>query len=356
MQFTRRDLLAASACTLSAAALMPLWSVASDEQLIHPRAIEMFNSPEVLETRIFARYPDSLRSGNAQSSWSLAQPGKHIRTSFLEGPSFDREGRLWCVDIINGRLLTVSQDGKFEVQATYDGWPNGLKIRHDGVVFIADYKNGIMTHEPGSGVVKPYLERVGVERFKGVNDLFFARNGDLYFTDQGLTGLQDPTGRLFRVTAKGKVDCLLNNVPSPNGLVMNLEEDTIYLAVTRANAIWRVPLTDDGAAKVGVFIQLSGGVGPDGLALDAKGGLWVAHAGLGTVWGFSPLGEPIYRVKAQEGALVTNLAFGGAGNQELYLIESGSATIQSVNLPVAGKSMLSHSTASVGYHSGAGKI
>lgn len=345
MQITRRDFLSLSTCTLSAAVMIPLWSVASVEQSNHPRTNEMFNSPEVLEARVFARYPESLRSGNSQSSWSLAQPGKHIRTSFLEGPSFDREGRLWCVDIINGRLLTVTQKGQFEVQAEYDGWPNGLKIRHDGVVFIADYKHGIMVHEPGSGVVKPYLERVGVERFKGVNDLFFARNGDLYFTDQGLTGLHDPTGRLFRVKANGKVECLLNNIPSPNGLVMNIEEDTLYLAVTRANAIWRVPLTDDGAAKVGVYIQLSGGVGPDGLALDEKGGLWVAHAGLGTVWGFNPLGEPIYRVKAQEGALVTNLAFGGAGDKELYLIESGSATVQSVKLPISGKPMYSHSSA-----------
>lgn len=302
----------------------------------------MFNSPDVLESKIFARYPEALRNGDAHSSWSAAQPGGHVRTSFLEGPSFDREGNLWCVDIVNGRLLKVNQDGVFQVQAQYDGWPNGLKIRQDGLVFIADYKHGIMTHEPGSGVVKPYLERAGVERFKGINDLFFARTGDLYFTDQGLTGLHDPTGRLFRMTAKGKVECLLDNVPSPNGLVMNLEEDTIFLAVTRSNAVWRVPLTDDGAAKVGVYIQLSGGIGPDGLALDDKGGLWVAHPGLGTVWGFSPLGEPLYRIKTQEALLVTNLAFGGNNNQELYMIESGSGTIQRVQLNIAGKQMMSH--------------
>lgn len=308
----------------------------------------MFNSPVVLDASVFARYPQALRNGSENSSWSVAQPGKHVRSSFLEGPSFDNEGRLWCVDIINGRILRVSQAGEFEVQAQYDGWPNGLKIRQDGMVFIADYKNGIMIHEPGSGVVKPYIQRNGVEPFKGVNDLFFAKNGDLYFTDQGLTGLHDPTGRLFRLTAAGTLECLLNNVPSPNGLVMNLEEDTIFLAVTRSNAIWRVPLTENQIAKVGVFIQLSGGIGPDGLALDENGGLWVAHAGLATVWGFSSMGEPVYRVKSQEGALVTNLAFGGADNRELYLIESDSATIQRVKLDVAGKPMMNHALAPTG--------
>ena len=114
----------------------------------------------------------------------------------------------------------------------------------------------------------PYRVRANLERVKAVNDLHFALNGDLYFTDQGQTGLHDPTGRLFRVKPDGRVECLLDNVPSPNGLVMNLSETMVYLAVTRGNCVWRVPLrADGGVAKVGVFVQLSGGWGgPDGLA------------------------------------------------------------------------------------------
>ena len=90
--------------------------------------------------------------------------------------------------------------------------------------------------------------RANLERFKAVNDLFFASNGDLYFTDQGLTGLHDPTGRVFRVRAGGQIDCLLDNIPSPNGLVLDPSETILYVAVTRANAIWRVPLMRDGSA------------------------------------------------------------------------------------------------------------
>jgi gluconolactonase len=41
-----------------------------------------------------------------------------------------------------------------------------------------------------------------------------------------------------------------------------------------------MPLIGDGVSKVSTFIQLSG---PDGLALDEKGGLVIAHAGLGAV-------------------------------------------------------------------------
>jgi gluconolactonase len=99
-----------------------------------------------------------------------------------------------------------------------------------------------------------------LERFNAVNDLFFASNGDLYFTDQGMTELHDPTGRLFRASPVGRVTCLLHNVPSPNSLVMNREETMLYVAVTRGNCVWRVPLTrDGGVAKVGLYIQLSGG-------------------------------------------------------------------------------------------------
>ena len=35
-------------------------------------------------------------------------------------------------------------------------------------------------------------------------------------------------------------------MPSPNGLVINKEETTLFLAVTRGNCIWRVPLPPPG--------------------------------------------------------------------------------------------------------------
>jgi gluconolactonase len=195
-----------------------------------------------------------------------------------------------------------------------------------------------------SGKVTPYLVRANLERFKAVNDLFLARNGDLYFTDQGMTGMHDPTGRVFRVRADGQVDCLLDNVPSPNGLVMNLDETMLYLAVTRGNCVWRVPLRrDGGVAKVGVYIQLSGGWGgPDGLALDEAGGLAVAHVGLGTVWVFDRRGEPLYRIRSCAESHTTNVAYGGSDRRTLFITESGSGTILKARVETPGKLMYSH--------------
>jgi gluconolactonase len=302
----------------------------------------MFAPPPVIQSRVFARLPDEFRMEEATSEWHRHQPGRNPAHSLIEGPSFDRDGNLWIVDIPWGRVFKVSPQGEFTLVAQYDGEPNGLKIHKDGRIFIADYKHGIMVLDPVSGKVEPFLTRVRLERLKAVNDLVFASNGDLYFTDQGLTGWHDPTGRVFRVRADGRVDCLIDNVPSPNGLVLDPTESVLYLSVTRANAVWRVPLMADGTvAKVGTFIQLSGGGGPDGLAIDEEGNLAVAHIVLGVIWIFSARGEPLYRINSAAGHHTTNVAYGGPDRRTLYITESETGTILMADMPTPGRRMFS---------------
>lgn len=303
-----------------------------------------FHPPKDLPTTVFARLPAEWQTAGPDNEWIRGQPGGTPPGSLLEGPSFDKDGNLWCVDLPNGRVVRIDPSGNFHLVAEYDGWPNGLKFHKDGRIFIADYKHGIMVMDPVNGRVEPYLLRAGIERFKAVNDLFFAANGDLYFTDQGLTGLHDPTGRVFRLTPDGRVDCLLNNVPSPNGLVMSLDESMLYVAVTRGNCIWRVPLMPNGGvAKVGLFVQLSGGWGgPDGVAMDTDGRLVIAHVGMGSVWVVDRLGEPVYRIRSCTGTHTTNVAFGGPENKTLFITESGTGTILTAELDVPGKMMFSH--------------
>jgi len=303
----------------------------------------MFAPPEKLKADVFARIPEKFRQHRRHSEWCNTQLHGAQAEVFLEGPSFDRDGNLWVVDIPWGRIFRIDPKGQVELAAEYEGEPNGLKFHPDGRAFIADCRNGIMVMDPRTGRVEPYLERARLEKFKGCNDLFFASNGDLYFTDQGQTGLHDASGRLFRLRANGQLDVVLNCVPSPNGLVMNLDETAVYLAVTRDNAIWRVPLMEDGTAtKVGVYIQMSGGGGPDGIALDEQGGLAVCHVGFGAVWIFSPRGEPLYRIDAPEGLYTTNCAYGGSDGRTLHMIESRSGYIFTARVPTAGCVMYSH--------------
>lgn len=304
----------------------------------------MYAAPPDIHTTVFARIPERYRIRGRSNRWIEVQRGGAPTDCFLEGPSFDRAGNLYVVDVAHGRVFRISPAGEVDLFTEYDGEPNGLKVHKDGRIFIADYRHGIMVADPATGQVQPYLDRALLDRFKGVNDLVFASNGDLYFTDQGLTGLHDPSGALYRQRADGKLERLLSNIPSPNGLVLNLPENTVFVNVTRDNAVWRVPMTPDGQVfKVGAFIRLSGGLGgPDGLAIDEAGNLAVAHIGLGTVWLFSHLGEPLARIRSCEGLATTNIAYGGEGNRSLFITESESGCVLRAELEVPGRGMYSH--------------
>ena len=106
-----------------------------------------FAPPRRIETTVFTRLPDRYRRPR-RTLWSDAnRAGKEV-DSFLEGPSFDREGRLYVTDIPFGRIFRISPDGEWDQVAEYDGWPNGLKIHRDGRIFITDYKRGLMLLDP----------------------------------------------------------------------------------------------------------------------------------------------------------------------------------------------------------------
>jgi gluconolactonase len=301
----------------------------------------MYAPPPSIDAELFVRIPERFHISGRKSAWVDVQLHGASAPVFLEGPSFDHDGNLWLVDIPWGRLFKVTPSGDVSCELEYDGWPNGLKFHRDGRAFITDAKNGIMVFDPRTRKIEPFIDKVVLTPFKGVNDLIFSSKGELFFTDQGQTGLHDPSGRLYRVGTDGKVECLLANIPSPNGLVLSSDENMVFLAVTRDNAIWRVPLLHGGGVtKVGVFIQLSGGGGPDGLAMDEQGGIVVCHVGLGSVWLFDDRGEPKLRIKSPTGYMTTNCAFGGPQNRQLFITENQSVLV--AEMPVAGRRMYSH--------------
>lgn len=305
--------------------------------------MSFFAPPPSITAEVFTRLPDRFRDPRP-TAWSTANRGGHAIDSFLEGPAFDRAGRLYVTDIPFGRIFRIDQAGEWTLVAEYDGWPNGLKIHQDGRIFITCYKRGLMLLDPDTGAVTPFMETAGSEGFRGVNDLTFAQNGDLYFTDQGQTGLQDPTGRVYRLRPSGELTCLLDTVPSPNGIVIDDAMANLFIAVTRAQQIWRIPLGASGlVAKVGVFSQLHGGMGgPDGIALDAEGCLIVAHTGFGSIWRLSPVAEPILRVTSPVGISTTNVAFGGPRHATLFITESATGTILKAHMPAPGQRLVSH--------------
>jgi gluconolactonase len=306
----------------------------------------MFNPFQELrksEARSFTSLPVRFRN-KQRTAWSDPNRAGAAVDSFLEGPSFDRDGNLWCVDIPFGRIFRISPKGEWDLAAQYDGWPNGLKIHKDGRIFIADYKKGLLVLDPRTGRLEPLLESAFSESFKGLNDLHFAENGDLYFTDQGQSGIADPTGRVWRLRAEGRnageLQRLVDNAPSPNGITLNTKNTQVYVAITRAQQIWRLPLMEGGTpSKTGVAIQLSGGhAGPDGIEMDAEDGLVVCHLGVG-VWRFDANCLPTHLVHAGSAhRLMTNVAFQG---KTLYITDSLNGEILAAEMPVEGKKLFS---------------
>jgi gluconolactonase len=291
---------------------------------------------ERIKTEVFAEVPQRLRKTGTPPERLAAGKSATPAGCFLEGPAFDRAGNLHVVDLAWGRIFKVSPKGEFEVAIEYDGEPNGLAVHKDGRIFIADHKRGILYLKDGK--VVPVVSRYHQQGFKGVNDLTFAENGDLYFTDQGVTDLADPSGCVYRYTASGVLEQLANCVPSPNGLVF--QQNVLYVAATRANAVWRLPFAPDGkVVRMGVYLQLSGGRGPDGMAMDETGGLAVAHPDMGAVWIFSHRGELLYRVDSCKSDLVTNVAYQG---NTIYLTDSGSGCILRAKVPAPGRTLFSH--------------
>jgi len=298
----------------------------------------VFAPPELVRSEVFAEVPAKLRKSGSNPERLAAGKGPTPAGCFLEGPAFDREGNLYVVDLAFGRIFKINSRREFVVAAEYDGEPNGLAIHRDGRIFIADHKNGILAMDK-DGRISPVVTRYHQQRFKGVNDLIFDLQGNLYFTDQGVTDLADPTGCVYKYSADGKLQQLASCIPSPNGLV--LRDDVLYVAVTRANQVWRLPIAPDGTVvRMGVQIQLSGGRGPDGMAMDESGGLLVAHPDMGAVWVFDHRGEPKQRVQSCASDVVTNLCF---RERRIFITDSGAGAILTAELGTPGARLYSHS-------------
>ena len=294
----------------------------------------MFSAPLSLTTDTAFELPSYLHESSVGNPWVDANLNGRDIHSYLDAPCFDTVGNLWVADIPFGRIFRITPTGEWDLIVKYDGWPSGLRFHPDGRLIIADARHGLLALEVDDRHIKPFLTHYLSQRFKGVNELIFARNGDLYFTDPGQTGLQDASGAVYRLKADGGAQRLLDNLPGPNGLALNHDETVLYIAATRDNAIWQAPLVENSASKVGKFIQMSGGDGPEGMVTDGDNNFFVAHAGLGTVWQFDKRGEPKYRIDSSRGDWTTNLAFDPNDPRTLFITEAQTGSVLKAMLPM----------------------
>ena len=292
------------------------------------------NPPFHLAARVHASLPAALHWRGETNDWvRLTRPGQRLH-SFLEGPQFDGDGALWCVDVPYGRIFRIGADGGWHLAWQGDGQPHGLARLPDGAFAITDYRHGLLRFDPRSSTMDVLCARAPDGPFRGLSDIARAVNGDLWFTDPGRTSLSDPTGRLFRLRAGAREpEPVLDNVPYPNGVALSHDQRHVYLAATRANAVWRLFADgpERGTPMVGVWTQLSGGLGPDGIAVHPGGAVAVAHGQAGRAWVFDRLGDVLACVRTPGGHWTTSVAWFPDGRR-LAVVDAETGSIYAADL------------------------
>ena len=79
-----------------------------------------FDPPREIPARLLTRLPDHLRRLE-RTEWADANRGGAPVDSFLEGPAFDAQGRLYVTDIPNGRIFRIEDDHWTEIAAYRHG-------------------------------------------------------------------------------------------------------------------------------------------------------------------------------------------------------------------------------------------
>jgi gluconolactonase len=96
--------------------------------------------------------------------------------------------------------------------------------------------------------------------------------------------------------------------------VLSRDQRFLFVAMTRGNCVWRMPIMADGSvSKAGQFFTSHGPSGPDGLALDPHGRLIVCNPGLGVAWILDEYAEPVQILQAGRGISLTNVAVHDSG-------------------------------------------
>jgi gluconolactonase len=224
---------------------------------------------------------------------------------WTEGCVWNKKGGfLLYSDIPNNRVVKWSaKDGTsdFLKPAGYTGaekftgeepGSNGLAFDKDGALWLCQHGDRRIAKLGADGKFVTVVDKYMGKRLNSPNDLVFAKNGDLYFTDPpyGLPGqMKDPKKELdfqgvYRINAKGELTLLTKEMTRPNGIGLSPDERTLYVANSDPDkAIVRAfPIKDDGTLGEGktVFdatkdVAASPNKGlPDGLKVDAKGNIF----------------------------------------------------------------------------------
>ena len=236
---------------------------------------------------------------------------------FTEGPVVLPNGELMVTSMSRGLLYRIDPAGGVISSVDVGGGPNGLAVRDDGAVVVAQ-NGGASFRSRSERPVRPGLQVVtGDDVVDEVtsgclapNDLVFAPDGSLWFTDPGHPSDPDFAPRVTRRDAStGELSTVVTDVRFPNGLAFG-PDGAFYVADSHTHEILRYEVGPHGASDRSVFGAVDGG-GPDGIVFDAHGNLYVAAFDTNDVVVLGPDGGVARRLPMGDGSRPTNLCFAG---------------------------------------------
>ncbi len=233
-------------------------------------------------------------------------------------------------DADDGQLVKIDKDDNISVHLTNTNRTIGLGYDHKGRLLAAQ------SRIPRIAVLEPTRTTLAGE-FEGVplvfpNDLTIDRRGGIYFDDQLQTRFRPvPAGRdkpiIFYITPEGKLLKVSDEVRSPNGITLSVDEKTLY--VTNGPEIVKFDVQPDGtlrnmrthATLVGLRRNEQGQVqgGSDSICIDNDG----------RIYSTTPVGVQVFGPDGQHlGTIPTPLppqsvAFAGPEKKTLYIVGRG---------------------------------
>ncbi len=195
--------------------------------------------------------------------------------AFPEGPRW-HEGRLWLSDMHRGEVRTVDLDGAGEVVATIDDRPSGLGFLPDGTPLVVSADRRLVLRVDG-GTTSVHAD-LGASGAGWLNDMVVDASGRAWV--DAIRHVEDPGGdepidQILVVEPDGSWHVGAERALRPNGIVLAGGGRLLIHASTRRRKLIGWTVGADGRLSEPFLWAETGRWTPDGICLDAAGGMWV---------------------------------------------------------------------------------
>jgi gluconolactonase len=261
---------------------------------------------------------------------------------FTEGPLYDGNGGVYFSDLNSDHVNSHIYRYDFAAHTTLlvdsqSGGANGTYFNASHQIVTADRDREQVSLRSAANVAS--VQSVVTSSYNGTlyngpNDLVIDSAGGIYFTDPDYEGRRKMDEALYYVSPQGVVSRLASFTlftSHPNGVVLSPDQKTLYLALEGAKKIMAYDVATPGTLTNARTLASNVGTtnGPDGLTIDPAGNLYAA--GQNNVIAWDPQGAQLFTLSYPEDP--TNLEFGGAAGNILYVTAGKSLYSVQLNVP-----------------------